>query len=294
MKKEEDITNKCPTCGRPTHKESKYCIFHASAEEKNVGEFKEALKEYVNKIKKEDGDYDFEKFIFIVDIDFKKDLNITIFKLANFTEATFEGVANFTEATFSRFAYFTEATFSRVAYFTETTFKGQADFTEATFEEVAYFTKATFSGVANLSETTFKGQADFTEATFEEVAYFIEATFKGGANFIEATFEGDADFKLKYLIKGINLLKLKVFSGKKISINVMNGKGKISFKRAYLENIYLDIELVECVLIDFTDTLFRNTKVEKDKIKNHILQEKEKKFSKAKEIYLLLKNNFHS
>src|SRR5665648_710833 len=360
MKKEEDITNKCPTCGRPTHKESKYCIFHASAEEKNVGEFKEALKEYVNKIKKEDGDYDFEKFIFIGDIDFKKDLNITIFKLANFTEATFEGVANFTEATFSRFAYFTEATFSRVAYFTETTFKGgadfteatfeevanfieatfeevayftkatfeevayfieatfkvlayfkgatfsgvanlsettfkgQADFTEATFEEVAYFTKATFSGVANLSETTFKGQADFTEATFEEVAYFIEATFKGGANFIEATFEGDADFKLKYLIKGINLLKLKVFSGKKISINVMNGKGKISFKRAYLENIYLDIELVECVLIDFTDTLFRNTKVEKDKIKNHILQEKEKKFSKAKEIYLLLKNNFHS
>src|SRR5665648_588501 len=371
MKKEEDITNKCPTCGRPTHKESKYCIFHASAEEKNVGEFKEALKEYVNKIKKEDGDYDFEKFIFIGDIDFKKDLNITIFKLANFTEATFEGVAyfteatfkggadfieatfeevahlqeatfkgganfieatfkglayfkgatfsgvanlsettfkgqadfteatfeevaNFIEATFEEVAYFTKATFEEVAYFIEATFKVLAYFTEATFEEVAYFTKATFSGVANLSETTFKGQADFTEATFEEVAYFIEATFKGGANFIEATFEGDADFKLKYLIKGINLLKLKVFSGKKISINVMNGKGKISFKRAYLENIYLDIELVECVLIDFTDTLFRNTKVEKDKIKNHILQEKEKKFSKAKEIYLLLKNNFHS
>src|SRR5665648_946483 len=305
MKKEEDITNKCPTCGRPTHKESKYCIFHASAEEKNVGEFKDALKEYVNKIKKEDGDYDFEKFIFIGDIDFKKDLNITIFKLANFTEATFEGVANFTEATFSRFAYFTEATFSGVANLSETTFKGQADFTEATFEgvanfieatfeEVAYFTKATFKEVAYFIETTFKGHAYFTEATFKEVAYFIEATFKGGANFIEATFEGDADFKLKYLIKGINLLKLKVFSGKKISINVMNGKGKISFKRAYLENIYLDIELVECVLIDFTDTLFRNTKVEKDKIKNHILQEKEKKFSKAKEIYLLLKNNFHS
>src|SRR5665648_912264 len=349
MKKEEDITNKCPTCGRPTHKESKYCIFHASAEEKNVGEFKEALKEYVNKIKKEDGDYDFEKFIFIGDIDFKKDLNITIFKLANFTEATFEGVANFTEATFSRFAYFTEATFSRVADFTEATFEEVAYFIEATFKGLAYFKGATFSGVANLSETTFKGQADFTEATFEEVAnfieatfeevayftkatfeevaYFIEATFKvlayfkgatfsGVANlsettfkgqadfteatfeevayFIEATFKGGADFKLKYLIKGINLLKLKVFSGKKISINVMNGKGKISFKRAYLENIYLDIELVECVLIDFTDTLFRNTKVEKDKIKNHILQEKEKKFSKAKEIYLLLKNNFHS
>ena len=349
--KEKVKSNVCQIkdCGRPTHKESKYCIFHASAEEKTVGEFKEALKEYVNKIKKEDGDYDFEKFIFIGDIDFKKDLNITIFKNADFTEATFEGVANFTEATFSGFANFTEATFSRVAYFTEATFEGLADFTEATFEGVAhlqeatfkgganfieatferlaYFKGATFSGVANLPEVTFKGQADFTEVTFKGQANFIEATFeglayfkgatfsgvaylseatfkgqadftettfKGQAYFTEATFEGDADFKLKYLIKGINLLKLKVFSGKKISINVMNGKGKISFKRAYLENIYLDIELVECVLIDFTDTLFRNTKVEKDKIKNHILQEKEKKFSKAKEIYLLLKNNFHS
>src|SRR5665648_603306 len=294
MKKEEDITNKCPTCGRPTHKESKYCIFHASAEEKNVGEFKEALKEYVNKIKKEDGDYDFEKFIFIGDIDFKKDLNITIFKLAYFIEATFKGLAYFKGATFSGVANLSETTFKGQADFTEATFEGVANFIEATFKVLAYFKGATFSGVANLSETTFKGQADFTEATFEEVAYFTKATFSGGANFIEATFEGDADFKLKYLIKGINLLKLKVFSGKKISINVMNGKGKISFKRAYLENIYLDIELVECVLIDFTDTLFRNTKVEKDKIKNHILQEKEKKFSKAKEIYLLLKNNFHS
>src|SRR5665648_950713 len=166
MKKEEDITNKCPTCGRPTHKESKYCIFHASAEEKNVGEFKEALKEYVNKIKKEDGDYDFEKFIFIGDIDFKKDLNITIFRGANFIEATFKGLA-----------YFKGATFSGVANLSETTFKGQADFTEATFEEVAYFIEA-----------TFKGGANFIEATFEEVAYFIEATFKVLAYFKGATF----------------------------------------------------------------------------------------------------------
>lgn len=34
MKKEENNPAKCPICGRPTHKESKYCIFHASAEEK--------------------------------------------------------------------------------------------------------------------------------------------------------------------------------------------------------------------------------------------------------------------
>ena len=40
MKKEEKSSNKCPTCGRPTHKESEFCIFHASAEEKTEEEFK--------------------------------------------------------------------------------------------------------------------------------------------------------------------------------------------------------------------------------------------------------------
>jgi len=34
MNKEENNPSICPICGRPTHNESKYCIFHASAEEK--------------------------------------------------------------------------------------------------------------------------------------------------------------------------------------------------------------------------------------------------------------------
>jgi hypothetical protein len=34
MKKFSSNPLKCPICGRPTYKESKYCIFHASAEEK--------------------------------------------------------------------------------------------------------------------------------------------------------------------------------------------------------------------------------------------------------------------
>ena len=83
MNQEEKNSNKCPICGRPTHKESKYCIFHASAEEKTEREFKEALKEYVEKIKKEDGDYNFEKYIFIGEINFREDLDITVFKNAN-------------------------------------------------------------------------------------------------------------------------------------------------------------------------------------------------------------------
>jgi len=117
MNKEKNNSNKCPICGRLTHKESKHCIFHASAEEKTEEEFKKALKEYVNKIKKEDGNYDFKKFIFVGDIDFRKDLNITIFKNAIFNSATFKRVARFDGATFEEEASFYSAAFKRLTRF---------------------------------------------------------------------------------------------------------------------------------------------------------------------------------
>ena len=111
MNKEEKNPAKCPFCGRPAHKESKYCIFHASAEEKTEEEFKNALKKYIEEIKKDDKAYDFERFIFIGDIDFNKDLNITIFENANFRKTTSNGCANFKGATFEAGAYFTWCTF---------------------------------------------------------------------------------------------------------------------------------------------------------------------------------------
>jgi len=111
MNQEEKNSNKCSICDRPTHKESKYCIFHESAEKKTEEEFKRELKKYVNKIKKEDGYYDFEKFIFVGNIDFKKDLNITVFKNANFSEATFKEKANFEGARFHGINDFQIATF---------------------------------------------------------------------------------------------------------------------------------------------------------------------------------------
>ncbi len=250
MNKEEKNSNKCPICGRPTHKESKYCIFHASAEEKTVEEFKEALKKHVTKNNKGDGDYDFKEFIFVGNINFKKDLNVAILKNSNFSGATFKGYAK--------------------------------------------FGKVTFETVAGFSEVTFETDADFSEATFKKYVDFEEITFKGYADFRKVTFEKDSDFRLKYLVKIINFSKIKAFSGKKLFIRINNEEGEISFERAYLENIYLNIELFEGALIDFTDVLLRNTKMERDQIENHILQEKKKEFSQAKKIYLLLKNNFDS
>lgn len=239
MNKEEKNSNKCPICGRPTHKESKYCIFHAGAEEKTEKEFIEALKEYLNKIKKEDSDYNFEGFVFLGYINFKEDLNLTIFKNADFRGATFGEYTDFMDA-------------------------------------------------------TFEGNTDFMEATFKGYTGFMGATFKRSADFRGATFENDANFRLKYLVKILDFSKIKAFSGKGLFIRLNNEGGKISFERAYLENVYLDIELNEGVLIDFNDALLRNTKIQRDQIENHILQEEKKEFSKAQQVFLLLKNNFHS
>ena len=283
MEEKVKVTNECPICGRLTHKESKYCIFHASAEEKTEEDFKRKLKKYVGKIKEKDDKYDFDRFIFIGDINFNEDLNITIFENANFRKTTFNGCANFKGATFEAGAYFTWATFNGPAFFSNSTFKAGANFTGATFNGPAFFSRA-----------TFKTGSTFTGTTFKEHAYFTFTSFNGHATFDEATFKGDVSFYLKNLLTYLNLNETKVFPGKKLSINVNNGKNNIIFQHAYLENACLNLKLCEDVFIDLTDTLLKNTKIKKDQIKSHILQEKEKKFSEAKEIYLFLKNNFHS
>ena len=352
MNKEKVKSNVCQIeyCDKPTHKDSKYCIFHASAEEKTEEDFKKALKEYVNKIKKEDGDYNFQEFIFVGYINFKEDFDIEIFKNAFFSKATFEGDVNFAEINFDGDAYFIGTIFKGVTFFTGLTFEGnsifiktnfhgdanftttifngEADFKSTNFESITRFWFATFNGAADFREATFKMNTVFKQTSFMDIAdfeavkfnghttkftrttfadnanYFFvkfkgnadfeETIFKYDANFEEATFKNDVDFRCKYFFKNLNFSKIKTLPGKKLFIKLNNEEGKISFNRAFLENAYLDIELVEGVLIDFTDALIRNTKIKRGQIKNHILQEKEGQFSKAQEIYLLLKNNFHS
>jgi len=373
MNKEKNNTNKCPICGRSTHKESKYCIFHASAEEKTEDEFIKALKEYVDKIKKEINNYDFKEFIFVGQIRFADDLSINTFKYANFAKATFDGnvifvgatfngsayfsgtnfkgnanfkwatfngYANFVKATFDGNANFKWATFNGSAYFSGTNFKGNANFGEAvlngstnfkgvlfggfarfadvtfkgdvnftwtTIKKDAIFEEATFNGYALFGRVIFNGYAFFIRATFNEYTNFRRATFKKYANFTDATFNRGVDigeaifnkdvhFRVEPLIKKMYfcLVNIKVLSGNKLNLKVNNNVQIITLERAYLENTDLDMELVKDTLIDFTDALLKNTKIKKEQIKGHILQEEEKNFLEAKEIYLLLKNNFHS
>jgi len=405
MNKEEKSSNKCPICGRPTHKESKHCIFHASAEEKTEEEFKKALKEYIQEIKEEGKDYDFEGFIFVGNINFKEDLNIIVFKKANFrnatfkgeadfkgatfkgeanftgatfkqyadfkgvtfegdagfvgatfereanftgatfkqyadfkgatfegdanfTGATFEGKAGFGKTTFKQYAYFTRAifkretdfynnTFKQYAYFTsaifegnanfwKSTFMGKTDFGKTTFEQHASFMYATFKGKADFKGTTFEGgadldatfegDADFADATFEGDADFADATFEGDADFVGATFEGDADFSIKAIGEYISFYNALFNQGRTLVIKTTDVKNEVTidFEKVCLENVYLELFLGEKTLINFTKALLRSTTIEKDQIENHIFQKEKKMFSRAQQVYLLLKNNFHS
>ena len=185
-------------------------------------------------------------------------------------------------------------TFKGVAGFGEPPIKVNAELLRAIFEEGADFRETTFEEWAYFSKATFEEGADFRETTFEEYAYFVKATFCREANFGGATFKEDANFWVKSFIKDATFANVSVLPGKKLDLKVVNNKVNVSFERAYLENAYLKLDLGAGTSIDFTDALLRNTKIERDQIENRILQEKKKEFSRAKKVYLLLKNNFHS
>jgi len=304
MIKRRKHPNKCPICRRSTHRKSKYCIFHASAEEKTEREFKEALKEYVDKIKKEDGNYNFERFIFIGDIEFKKDLGIAIFKVTKFQGAIFKGYADFAGVIFEGPANFKNVTFKSDAYFCDVIFQGSAWFNRTIFERYAEFKNVTFKDYAIFLGVTFKGKVEYWNMPFEIVNDFYEffqgdvlfedVIFKSYSIFRNATFKGETVFKIKSFAKTLDFSEISILSGQKLNLKSENKEGDISFERAHLENTYLDIELVEGILIDFTDALLKNTKFGRDQIENHILQEKKKYFIQAKKVFLLLKNNFHN
>ena len=303
MNREEKNSIKCPICGRHTHKESKYCIFHASAMEKTEDEFKKALKEYVHEIKKENKDYNFNLFIFVGEIVFSKDLNITIFTNANFGGVTFEDNAHFEGTTFEGDANFGEATFEGDDIFGGTTvnrsgswvktFKKNTILVRTTFKKKAFFRGTIFKGDAWFFWALFKEDADFIGAIIEENASFVRVDFEGTALFNQITFKVDSNFTDTTFNSDVSFSDTTLLPATILSIKLVK-KGLIRFVFTNLESVILDLDLDEGVLIDFTDALLRNTRTKKEQIENHIIQEKIKKFSQAREIYLLLKNNFHS
>ena len=367
MNKEAKGSNECPICGRPTHKESKHCIFHAGVEEKTEEEFKMALKEYIDRIKDENKDYNFEGFIFVgYVIDFKKEFGVDVFVHVNFkgtffkgfakfegivfqgdanfdnskfdgasfkntrfegdlflTNATFNSVVTFEQAFFLKHAYFGETiffeqatfnsmtvaaanffktTFKKYALFMKTNFKKEVLFWYARFESIAYFNEANFPSHVNFTETSFK-IVIFEKAIFKNGAIFSNTTFNGVANFEETNFSGNIFFNettfrgiTKFILIGkqINLdfTYSKFNSGIFVIIEIR--KGEINFKNALLENVSLNFKIERDVLVNYERAVLKNTQLKRKDIEFNIMQERKNKFSEAKEIYLTLKNNFHS
>jgi len=161
MNQKNNDSKICPICGRPTHKESEYCIFHAGVEEKTEEEFKKALKEYVQKIKEEDRDYDFRDFIFVGEINFKEDLNATVFKNAYFNDATFEADANLSFLTF----------------------KGDVNLIGARFKGNANLSFSTLKRDVHLNRAILKKNADFSYSKFLSTYSFKDTCFEGNVLF---------------------------------------------------------------------------------------------------------------
>jgi len=269
VSKDENNSNKCPICGRATHKESKYCIFHASAEEKTEEEFKSALKKFIEEIKLKNIVYDFMGFVFIGNNDFRKDYNVKQFNnLVRFDSAIFHGKTSFSGITFNDYAIFMRTTFHEDAEFIGVNFQNDAIFNYANFNKVHF------------NATNFKWKAIFNDSSFKW-AFFPLVNFYGNAEF----------WNLKKLER-MHFTEAKFSSG----ISALFGfkEGKATFNDTLLENISLSLKLGKDAKVDFKNTRLRNTNIKRKDLEGHIIQENEGDYIQTKEIYLLFKNNFHS
>ena len=314
-KKEKYESNVCPICGRPAHKESRYCIFNASEDEKTQVEFIESLEEYINRIKEEDKDYDFREFTFVGDIDFDMFFKVKIFKNANFEGVTFSGSANFINTIFKGDTNFHNSKFMDVTCFWSTTFEERADFKGASFNLSTEFDHVFFMGLTDFRDAIFQDTTKYNHVNFNKYANFEEATFDLPVNFVGSIFEKDADFmratfnndaiflgvvfkwEIRFQYATFNRIvsfdHAIFFPGRMLCLNVKK-KGFIQFEGTFLENINLILDIDRDVFINFNRAFLRNTKIKRDQIVGHILQEKNKDFFLAKDVYLLLKNNFHN
>jgi len=320
MNKEEKSSNKCPICGRPTHKESKYCIFHASAEEKTEEEFKNALKKYVNETKKKKKDFDFKRFIFIGNINFGQDFGIEIIYGASFKEVEFlNGNVSFENIKFTQDPKFINDKF----------LSGNVNFKNVTFEEKTSFSGVLFNGIVDFSKAYFRKEVEFKGTKFEggptsfrEVVFcgdiffegnifqndidFSNAGFKENFSFGFNKFNGSeinfnyADINKKFEIAlnekhytHINLESITTYFGF-VSLTLIVVNGYISFRNTLLEKISLCFEVYNNSYIDFEGARIKDTVLRRDHVEGYIIQENRKSYDKAKDIYISLKNNFHS
>lgn len=152
----------------------------------------------------------------------------------------------------------------------------------AKFQGNAYFWTAKFQGNAFFGGAEFQGDANFWEVKFQGETYFQHVKFKKGAVFWRTKFEGNVTFAVAEFWAVASILPKFM-------------KREVLFVYATLENTSLTpLNLGKAAWIDFKKARLRNTQIRREDIEGHIIQEHRKNFSDAKEVYLLLKNNFHT
>ncbi len=166
---------------------------------------------------------------------------------------------------------FEAAEFHGTAHFDGIEFQKDFFFNQAEFHHGdVFFSRAKFHGETHFDSTRFE-HADFVRVEFHGETHFWATRFGQGTHFMRAKFTARAYFSNSFI------------------------RGRVSFASATLENISLTpLNLDEDARIDFADARLRNTEITRQDIEDHIIQEREEFFPQAKEIYLLLKNNFHS
>ncbi len=308
MNRQKRTTQDKPCCVYPRCQRDPYmsrsCIFHANAEQKNQDQFDQALREYIKEIADSAQTHDFSGFIFPGNIDFRKDYNIEVFTNANFRYAIFKGETQFADVTFKGRTAFGHTTFEGKTSFNRAIFKGEALFghvifgeetlfQETTFEREAWLRSILFKEEAQFWNVRFKGGAWFGNTIFNARAWFRSATFRREAGFSHTTFEGEASFQ-DAIFKGAVCFDEARFREYALISPKYIERG-LSLKHAVIENISLfPLRLKENAQIDFAETRIRNTDIRRRDLQNHVKQEKSKDYAGAEEIYLLLKNNFHT
>jgi uncharacterized protein YjbI with pentapeptide repeats len=318
MNKEAKGSNECPICGRPTHKKSKYCIFHASAQEKTEKEFGEALKNYIDKITRESRVFNFEKFIFIGEIDFSKDFNLRKIHKCNFKGTEFyNGSIRFDHIEFSKETKFIDCKFvSKVSfvgsefrdnlYIGNVHFFDQVNFNKATFHSIEIKGTAFKGGMNSFNEAHFYGDFLIESCRFMHDIDFIHSVFNynvkmGGKEFNNSifNFEGaDINSNFEIFFNSIEKIQIKLnnitINPSFTKITIATNNAGIYFNNANLEKTELVFELYNDSFIDFQNARMKDTFLRYDHIKSFIIQENRKNYQEAKEVYLTLKNNFHS
>ncbi len=203
-----------------------------------------------------------------------------------FNNCIFENKVIFTSSILSGKISFDDSFFNSEVYFLRTVF-GQENssgihqiwFAKTQFLKNAYFNGACFNQHTHFNEAFFNKSVDFSEANFKRETVFIETVFADRAVFWEATFNDKALF-------------LKTEFRHSANFNQVNFNGPTSFVETHLERIDIRAKFIKS--LNLNHTTLRNSQITKETIPLELEQEKNKEYSDAREIYIMLKNNFNS